>query len=193
MKGATVFIVVSCSLLLAGVTVSLAQQMPVPGALGMNPAMPEQATSVALQKASGSEPAMVSAAVQGEVLDLPTLTDRVATGRDPFWPVGYAPVRREKPTASEMAGTATVMTDPGLAAKPVAWEQARAQLDMRGVSSIGRDKTTGKQRFVAVMAGKLIEEGNIVSIAYEGQVYRWRAVSVTATGVQLVKLDVREE
>jgi hypothetical protein len=43
------------------------------------------------------------------------------------------------------------------------------------------------------MAGKLIEEGNIVSIAYEGQVYRWRAVSVTATGVQLVKLDVREE
>jgi hypothetical protein len=64
---------------------------------------------------------------------------------------------------------------------------------MRGVSSIGRDKTTGKQRFVAVMAGKLIEEGNIVSIAYEGQVYRWRAVSVTATGVQLVKLDVREE
>jgi hypothetical protein len=43
------------------------------------------------------------------------------------------------------------------------------------------------------MAGRLVEDGDTVSIVLDGQVYRWKVVSVSATGVQLVKLDVHAQ
>jgi hypothetical protein len=43
------------------------------------------------------------------------------------------------------------------------------------------------------MAGKLAEEGDVVSVTWDGQTYRWKIVSINAGGVSLVKLDVHPE
>lgn len=169
---------VAGALFLITVTFGSAQQLPVP-MMGSREGRPEST-------------------IQPEQIDVP-VSPRDVGGlstqrRDPFWPVGYAPRKREKPLPFELSGTGSVKApERAPEVKVVAWDQARARLDLRGVSSIGRDKTTGKPRFVAVMAGKLVEEGDTISIAFEGQVYRWKAVSVSAAGVQMVKLDVRAE
>jgi hypothetical protein len=162
----------------------MAQQLPIPGMPGKP--LSEVSGPDSGMQAPPTAPGPVDPAAGG--VEEGTLSTR----RDPFWPVGYVPRKPDKLAVSSPTGPEAVKAvepEP----MPLEWDQARAQLDLRGVSNVGRDKTTGKPRFVAVMGGKLLEEGNTVSIAYGGQVYRWKVVTVDAAGVQLVKLDVRAE
>ena len=115
--------------------------------------------------------------------------------RDPFWPVGFVPVSSERTPARVVSVPGIPVagaTEPETIRQPE-WEQARQHLNLRGLSSAGRDKITGKPHYVAVMAGRIAEEGDIVSVVYEGRVYRWKVVAIGANGVSLVKLDVRTE
>lgn len=114
--------------------------------------------------------------------------------RDPFWPVGYVPPKPAPVSSAEAAGTPSGTTPAeSEPAKPAEWGQARARLSLRGISSGGRDRQTGKNRFVAVLGGRLVEEGDMVTVSYEGQVYRWKVQSISAKDISLVKVDVRAE
>lgn len=117
------------------------------------------------------------------------------SARDPFWPVGFVPAVPEKVASggTPAAGPAQVSSPEPETTKPLEWDQARQKLGLRGLSSAGRDKVTGKPRYVAVMAGRLAEVGDTVSTAYEGLIYRWKVVAIGSNGVSLVKLDVRPD
>lgn len=152
--------------------------IPLPSAMGL-PAMPEKSIEA---------PPPVQAVP----------SDRTAPGdmdpsrpRDPFWPVGHVPSRVRQVAESEPSGLTAAKTSEPEIVRAVDWGLARSRLDLRGVSRMGRDKTTGKTRFVAVIAGKLAEEGDTVSVVLDGQVYRWKIVSIADGEVSLAKVDVR--
>ena len=123
----------------------------------------------------------------------------VETGikRDPFWPVGYAP----KITRKVVAGGVVSRGSVPVASTPVApvvpgvtqWDEARRKLDIRGISLLGSDKTTGRPKYMAMVAGHLVEDGNIVTAEYEGRMYRWKVVGISSAGISFQKLDVRSE
>jgi hypothetical protein len=194
MRGPTYAMAVSCALFLGATTEGLAQQFPASGLPGDGMPRADLRQLVTGSSAEGSEPATPPPA-QMEATVSPPQEGLPVQQRDPFWPVGYVPPRKpvKVPILEFSRAVAVKSRDPEPAVRPVVWEQARAQLDLRGVSSIGRDKTTGKPRYIAAMAGRLVEDGDTVSIVLDGQVYRWKVVSVSATGVQLVKLDVHAE
>jgi hypothetical protein len=111
-------------------------------------------------------------------------------GRDPFWPVGYTPKPKVKRSSSSSAPTAAV---PEIAPEqaPPDWEQARKGITIRGISRIGREKGGDRDKYLAVVNGHVVEEGDAVSVQYGGRVYRWKVQSVGPKGVNLAKLDVR--
>lgn len=197
MRGLTYAMAVSCALFLGATTEGPAQQFPASGLPGDGMPQADIRQLVTGSSAEGSEPATPPPPGQSEETVSPPQEGLPVQQRDPFWPVGYVPPRKPvKVPILEPASTVAVAVkgrDPEPVVRPVVWEQARAQLDLRGVSSIGHDKITGKPRYIAAMAGKLVEDGDTVSIVFDGQVYRWKVVSVSATGVQLVKLDVHAE
>ena len=115
--------------------------------------------------------------------------------RDPFWPVGYAPKVIRKATVGKTglpSGPVAVAVLPEPARIPQ-WDEAMRKLDIRGISLIGRDKASGKPKYLAMVAGKLVEEGNVVSVNHDDFVYRWKVVGISTAGVSLNKLDVRKE
>jgi hypothetical protein len=119
----------------------------------------------------------------------------VARVRDPFWPVGYTPKvvsksGESKTGESSAQAMAAVLLE---RARTPQWDEARRKLDIRGISLIGRDKASGQPKFLAMVAGRLVEEGNVVSVTYEDRVYRWKIVGIGKGGVSFQKLDVRQE
>ena len=137
----------------------------------------------------GSGTQAVAAAVAPEALPSAPL-------RDPFWPVGYVPRRPEKPAAAVAtrpnAGPAPVVV-PVAVSNPVDWDEARRHLEIRGISRIARDKTSGRAAYFAVINNKMVEEGEAVSVPWNGRVYRWRVTQIGPAGLQLVKIDTRAE
>ena len=135
--------------------------------------------TVADQTALGEEPAVVT----------------VARVRDPFWPVGYTPKVVSKSVESKAGETSAQAIAAVLLerARTPQWDEARRKLDIRGISLIGRDKASGQPKFLAMVAGRLVEEGNVVNVTYEDRVYRWKIVGIGKGGVSFQKLDVRQE
>ncbi|MEI7880638.1 MAG: hypothetical protein WCI95_07155 [bacterium] len=123
--------------------------------------------------------------VQGAALD-------VGKQRDPFWPVGYVPKKIVK-IKNNVVGRPSVVAEstPEPARGPL-WEEARKKVDIKGISII-HDKHTSTPKYIAMVAGKLVETGDLVTVRYEGHIYRWRVVGITAEGVSLQKLDARGE
>lgn len=155
--------------------------MPLPGG-GAMPS-PVMAADVPGPEAAGVARASAADAV------LPT-----GMRRDPFWPVGYVPKIAVPEAPAAKGGGVAKPSDLDAAPAPVAepdWTGARRKLDIRGVSLIGRDKETGKARYFAVVAGKLVESGNVVAVTHEDRVYRWKVVDIRSEGVSLSKLDVK--
>jgi len=111
-------------------------------------------------------------------------------GRDPFWPVGYVPKKVVKPLVVPTTSEKAKAMIPDSARLPL-WDEARKTLDIRGISMIGRDKETGQPRYLAMIAGRLIEAGDIVASNFENRLYRWKVLEIDKTGVVLQKLDVR--
>lgn len=168
----------------------LAAQQPMPPMMPPPPAMPGMAVPETPQ---GQTAADQVAPVQGdEAGGAP-----VSGLRDPFWPVGYAPKAIKKvPTVNKAGDPVPVSEQPEVAPEPVhvpQWDEARRKIDIRGISLIGRDKDTGKPKYLAMVAGKLVEEGAVVTLAYNEHVYRWKVVGISANGVSFQKLDVRKE
>ncbi|MEI6787726.1 MAG: hypothetical protein WCL49_04530 [bacterium] len=120
---------------------------------------------------------------------------QVVRVRDPFWPVGYTPKIVNKTGEAKAGGSsaqaiAAVMLEHS---RTPQWDEAKRKLDIRGISLIGRDKASGQPKFLAMVAGRLVEEGNVVSVTYEDRVYRWKIVGIGKGGVSFQKLDVRQE
>ena len=125
-----------------------------------------------------------------------TATTRVtAVRRDPFWPVGFVPKRTDKALPAAGKGSPTAGNPGGTASQPapkaVDWEEALRHLDIRGISRVARDRTSGREAYFAVVNGRIVEEGDTVASSWEGRVYRWRVGQITPNGVQLSKLDSR--
>jgi hypothetical protein len=118
----------------------------------------------------------------------------VSRMRDPFWPVGYTPKVASKPTVNKAGQTVSiaVVTPPEPVHVPQ-WDEAMRKIDIRGISLIGRDKDSGQPKYLAMVAGKLVEEGNVVSVTYNEFVYRWKVVGIGTAGVSFQKMDVRKE
>ena len=151
-------------------------------------------SQIVFAPSSAETPASVAPAPAVPAGDATNAIERPPMQRDPFWPVGYVPPKPVPATSTEASvaasGTRPAESEP---AKPAEWKQARAQLSLRGISSGGRDRLTGKNRFVAVLGGRLVEEGDMVAVTYEGQVYRWKVQSISAKDISLMKVDVRAE
>lgn len=133
----------------------------------------------------------VAGATDGSV-EMPDVTRQ----RDPFWPVGYTPKKRViKPKglagSGAQKGSSVVEVAPEPVRVPV-WDEARKRLDIRGISLI-HDKNSRSPKYLALISGKLVEEGNVVSVKFDDRVYRWRVAGITAEGVSLQKLDIRGE
>ncbi len=113
--------------------------------------------------------------------------------RDPFWPVGYIPkkVKIAPELKSEAGKPVAGFVEPSQGAAQVPlWDEARKKVDMRGISQI-HDKNTGTPKYLAVVAGRVVEPGDVVSVKYIGRLYRWRVTDISEEGVSLQKLDVR--
>lgn len=108
--------------------------------------------------------------------------------RDPFWPVGYVPRKPVRPVQVEPIASKAVI--PESARLPV-WEEARKLLDIKGISLIGRDRVSGHRKYLAMVTGKFVEEGDTVSVLFDGLVYRWKITGISEEGVALHKIDAR--
>ena len=110
--------------------------------------------------------------------------------RDPFWPVGYVPRKPVRtPPAVASQNNAKVLI-PEASRQPM-WEEARKLLDIRGISLIGHDKQSGHSKYLAMVGGKFVEDGDIVSVILDGLVYRWKVAGISEDGVSLRKIDAR--
>ncbi|MEI8140325.1 MAG: hypothetical protein WCI03_10715 [bacterium] len=116
----------------------------------------------------------------------------VAKQRDPFLPVGYVPKKVKIIKKLESGKLSSAVSPTPEQARVLLWDEARRKVDIRGISLI-HDKNSGTPKYLAMVAGKLVEIGDAVSAKYEGQIYRWRVVGISEEGVSLQKLDVRGE
>lgn len=154
-----------------------------------------------LRAQTPASPDPIGPAISGPMVVTGAGTQTVAAAeaaplRDPFWPVGYVPRRPEKPVAVPVAASRTgVVASPVPApiGNPVDWDEARRHLEIRGISRIARDKTSGRAAYFAVVNNKVVEEGEVVSVVWNGRVYRWRVTQIGPAGLQLVKIDTRSE
>lgn len=112
--------------------------------------------------------------------------------RDPFWPVGYVPKKVLKPKDKGFIKNASTQELVPAPVRVPLWDEARRKLDIRGMSLI-HDKNSKAPKYIAMVAGKLVETGDVVIVKHEERVYRWRVVDISEEGVSLQKLDVRGE
>lgn len=177
-------------------TVALPSPAPAPAPAplpAVSPAVLPAAVAPVVPAAAPAEavpPAAADAAPPG--------TNVVTTSRDPFWPVGYVPVARRprvKPAGASVSapGAIAEAAGPAVAPKPPDWDEARRHIEIRGITRIGRDKTTGRETYFAMINGRMTEEGEVVSVTWDGRTYRWRVGTIGAEGLQLVKLDAKAE
>jgi hypothetical protein len=111
-------------------------------------------------------------------------------GRDPFWPVGYVPRRPERRAVGK---TIQVAQESGPELQSPDWDGARKRMDIRGTSRMGRDKDSQQDRYLAVVNGKVVEPGDVVTVTFDGRVYRWRIQSIGPQGITLSRLDCRPQ
>jgi len=145
---------------------------------------PEPPLGMTLPVGQGAEVTLPADGLQGAGgLDTPKQ-------RDPFWPVGYVPKKEPKIKEKGTGKTSIpVVASPESTRNP-AWDEARRKMDIRGISLI-HDKNSKTLKYLAMVAGKLVEAGDVVTVKYDGYVYRWRVAGISEEGVSLRKLDVR--
>lgn len=88
----------------------------------------------------------------------------------------------EAPAVEEATVNRTVETDsPQVQTR---WVEARDQIRIGGIIALQNDK------YVALIDGRIVEPNRVVSVEFEGLVYRWRIRAVTAKGIDWQPLDV---
>ncbi len=133
-----------------------------------------------------SEMAATAAAVVQPAPEIASDAESVADYRDPFWPTGYIPKRLR---ISRSAATAAREFNPLLPN----WDEARKRLYVRGVSRVGLGRDGIEARYLGMVNGRWVEAGDIVSVRYEGNVYRWQIRAIDAQGLRLIRLNVTSE
>ncbi len=103
--------------------------------------------------------------------------------RDPFWPVGYTPPRKE---ASKQPAVATpaAAPEPVVTERPARWDDALRTVSVKGIMSVGEGK------YMAVVNDKVVNENDTVSVFFEGRQYTWKVARIAADGVKFQKLTV---
>lgn len=151
---------------------------------------------------AGSKPSDAAADTMDSLLDFstapvqpeaPAETNRVkllhkqaSELRDPFWPVGYTPPRKEPskvaptPDSSEPAQPA----EPVVVERPPRWDDALRTVSIKGIMSVGAGK------YMAVVNDQVVNEEDTVSVTFEGRRYTWKIARITADGVKFQKLTV---
>ena len=105
------------------------------------------------------------------------------TLRDPFWPIGYQPPLPASHTGTPTAVTAQTVDNRPPPAAP-RWDEATKRLATTGVMKVGK-------LFAARVNGSVVEAGEIVSLPYEGMIYRWRVKTISADGPTFLRIDVQ--
>jgi len=98
--------------------------------------------------------------------------------RDPFWPIGWTP-----PPVDTAATAAN--NDAARPKGPIRWEEATKRLSLRGLTELPNGK------FVASIAGVgVVEEGDRITLEFEGLNYHWRVQSISRAGIVPKRLGV---
>ena len=105
--------------------------------------------------------------------------------RDPFWPVGYTPPRKEasKPKNNVEVGSPSP-PQPVVVERPPRWDEALRTVSIKGIMSVGGGK------FTAVVNDQIVNEEDTVSVVFEGRKYIWKVARISADGVKFQKLSV---
>jgi hypothetical protein len=103
--------------------------------------------------------------------------------RDPFWPVGYTPPRKDapKPTTAVRPMPQT-QPEPTPVERPPKWDEALRTVSVKGIMSVGEGK------YMAVVNDQVVGENDTVAVAFEGRRYTWRITRITADGVKFQKV-----
>lgn len=102
--------------------------------------------------------------------------------RDPFWPVGYTPPKKD--TGKKKAEISDQPAAPAVVERPPRWDDALRTVSVRGIMSVGEGK------YMAVVNDNVVSENDVVTINFEGRTYTWKIASISADGVKFQKLDV---
>lgn len=99
--------------------------------------------------------------------------------RDPFWPIGWTPPPVDAAAAAASDDSANRPKG------PIRWEEATKHLTVRGLTELPNGK------FVASIAGVgVVEEGDRITLEFEGLNYHWRVQSISRAGIVPKRLGV---
>jgi len=102
----------------------------------------------------------------------------LATLRDPFWPIGWAP---PKVTVTDVEEVPKVVQK----RSPVRWEDARKLIHLSGLSK------TSDGRYLAILKGiGVVEESDVVTVTLDDFTYKWRITKITEEGIAPERIGV---
>ena len=149
---------------------------PAPAAVSTAPAATD--TTAAVQEPVSAEKAQPGSVAEDKQTGL-------LQKRDPFWPVGYVSQRIPPPPPAE--GKTELTQAVAVATVSQNWARALERLRVQGIVG-GRN---GK--FFATVNNKVVEQGDEVSVSFEGSTYRWRISSIDAKGIVTEPIITRAE
>jgi hypothetical protein len=102
--------------------------------------------------------------------------------RDPFWPIGYAPVstntmRRRKTDAPVVAPKVV---------EPPSWEEAIKSLEVKGIMK------TASGAYVAVINGQVASEKEVVSAVFRDRTYSWTITKIDKSGIKFDRASISQ-
>lgn len=103
--------------------------------------------------------------------------------RDPFWPVGYTPPKPRSPDAPTV-----VVEEPENIATEDDWQQAQKRLVTSSVFRT-KDPVTGVDLVVALVSGKVVAPGEIMTVKHRDFTFRFKVSSIAADGPKFERVD----
>jgi hypothetical protein len=107
-------------------------------------------------------------------------TPSLAVPRDPFWPVGYTPKEPAQAAVDVAIPSDTITEDD--------WRLAQKKLITASVFR-KKDTTTGVDRFLALINGKVVAPGETVIVSHRGFSFRFKVADITAAGAQYERVE----
>ena len=173
MNGKMIVLAAATILTTVGMAMTAPPQ-PIPPGPDKPPAVrPDEKTST-LEGAEDTDVATAQAAYLRAVA--------LATGpRDPFWPIGWHP-----PTPVPPENPEDRLSPDEVDAALIKWDDARDLVAVDSVNKIGI-------KYIAVLRGVkgFVEQGDKISIGYQGMLYSWKVADITGEGMALEQLEAQ--